>query len=141
VGDGDKKKDIECLVKEKGLEENVIFIGATDDVQKFMNAFDVLALPSRSEGFPVVLIEAQCTGLHCVASTRVPLEADITGLVEYVDCYSDVDGFVTKLNLLDVNDVDRECVAKESSKTIDLKGYNIWENGKRISQLYESFLK
>ena len=117
----------------------MILTGVREDVNKLYSVFDVFCFPSLYEGLGMVLIEAQCTGLHCVASNKVPIEADITGLVEYVDCYSDIDGFVTKLNLLDVNNVDRECVAKESSKTIDLKGYNIWENGKRIQQLYESF--
>ena len=140
IGDGDTKDEVEQLVKQKGLENDVIMIGTTNDVHKYMNAFDVFALPSRFEGFPVVLIEAQCTGLHCVASSNVSNEADITGLVEYADCESSIDEFVEKLNLVAVNNVDRELFAKESAKTIGLKGYSIWDNGARIQSLYETYI-
>jgi glycosyltransferase involved in cell wall biosynthesis len=105
-----------------------------------MNAFDVMALPSRFEGFPVVLVEAQCTGLHCIVSTNVPVEADITGLVEFANCDDDVYEFVEKLNQVAIGDVDRECVATESFVTISRKGYSIWDNGKRIQGLYENYI-
>ncbi|MBE5935392.1 MAG: glycosyltransferase family 1 protein [Lachnospiraceae bacterium] len=141
IGEGENKEKIEALVKEKELDEQVIFIGTTDDVHKYMNAFDVIALPSRFEGLPVVLIEAQCTGLHCVASKAVPVEADVTGLVEFADCEDGVDAFVNAINQFNVNDVDRECVAVESSKTIELKGYSIWDIGSRIQQLYENYIE
>ena len=140
IGVGDTKNDVESLIKQKGLEDDVIMVGTTNDVHKYMNAFDVLALASRFEGFPGVLIEAQCTGLHCVASNNVPIETDITGLVEYADCDDSIDDFVEKLNLVAINNVDRKLFAKESAKTISLKGYSIWDNGARIQSLYETYI-
>ena len=140
IGEGETKEHIMKLVSEKWLENKVIFVGTTNDVHKFMNAFDVMALPSRFEGFPVVLVEAQCTGLHCVVSTNVSAEADITGLVEYANYEDNINEFIKKINLVGLNKVDRACVGVESAKTISLKGYSIWENGARIQELYEKYI-
>ena len=40
----------------------------------------LLLLPSRSEGFGIVLIEAQAMGLSCYASDTVPKETDRGGV-------------------------------------------------------------
>ena len=49
-----------------------------NDVNELMQAMDVFLLPSRFEGLPVVLIEAQAAGLHCICSDRFTTKSDIT---------------------------------------------------------------
>jgi glycosyltransferase involved in cell wall biosynthesis len=43
--------------------------------------FDVFVMPSRFEGLPLVLIEAQAAGLACVVSDAIAREAIATPLV------------------------------------------------------------
>jgi len=71
VGAGENKQNIEKLAKQYGIEKNVIFYGVTNDIPSIMMAMDVFVFPSRFEGFGNVLIEAQATGLPCVASKSV----------------------------------------------------------------------
>jgi glycosyltransferase involved in cell wall biosynthesis len=52
------------------LGSRVHFLGALDDMPVFYQALDVFCLPSRSEGLPMALLEAQASGLPVVA-TRV----------------------------------------------------------------------
>jgi len=68
VGDGPLKKEIEQRCKEKNL--NVLFAGKIphDEIPKYMNAMDVMILPSRNEGFGAVVIEAQSCGVPVVGS-------------------------------------------------------------------------
>ena len=139
VGDGENKEVIKKLVISNNLQDNVIFVGNTDEIHKYMMAFDVLALPSKFEGVPLVLIEAQSTGLPCVASTQVSIEADITGLVEFED-YLDEEHYAQKLNKAHTKGIDRERLAVESRKTICLKGYSIWDNAKRVEELYNVYI-
>lgn len=139
IGEGDNYDEIKELVKLEKLEDCVIFVGTTDDVNKYMMAFDVFALPSRFEGLPLVLVEAQCTGLPCVASREVSVEADITGLVDYED-YEETELYANKLNSVHNRNYDREVTAKETRKTICLKGYSIWDNAKRIEELYDVYI-
>lgn len=140
VGEGEELEYIKELVKDEKLENDVIFIGTTDEVNKYMMAFDALALPSRFEGLPLVLVEAQCCGLPCVASTNVSIESNITGLVDFVDYDKDIDIFVDKLNTINVRNRERAVIAEEAIKTIKLKGYSICDNGKRIEELYEVYI-
>ena len=64
----------------------VTFLGVRTDVADLLRAMDVFAMPSHYEGLPVVLIEAQATGLRCVVSSAVTREADLgLSLIRYVD--------------------------------------------------------
>lgn len=70
VGDGAERSSLETLSRDLHLEGFVRFTGARDDVARLLSAFDVFALSSRSEGLPLVLLEAQACALP-VVSTRV----------------------------------------------------------------------
>ena len=72
VGDGGERESLEQLVKDLDLESSVTFTGkvANEKVPEYMAASDVFVLPSLSEGFPVVTLEAMASGLPIVA-TRV----------------------------------------------------------------------
>ena len=50
-----------------------------------MQAMDIFVFPSKYEGFPVALVEAQAAGLKCLVSDTITKDVDITGLVEFID--------------------------------------------------------
>lgn len=85
IGSGYLQKKIENDVKEKGLEEKVIFTGVRQDVNNLIQAMDIFLFPSLYEGLGIVSIEAQVSGLHVFASTKVPRESDITGLCSFIE--------------------------------------------------------
>jgi glycosyltransferase involved in cell wall biosynthesis len=62
--------EAECrhLTSALGLEAHVRFVGYRRDVPAFMRTFDVFALPTRSEPFGKVVIEAMAAGCPVVAS-------------------------------------------------------------------------
>lgn len=57
-GDGPLKPQIEDVVKQKGLENRVIFYGFTSGVHNYIHKADILLLPSIIEGLPGVILEA-----------------------------------------------------------------------------------
>ena len=83
VGDGHLRGKMEGRAKQKGLD--VLFTGLLDqpEVAKYMNAMDVMVLPSRNEGFPTVVIEAQACGTCVVGSSNGGIP-EATGFREYV---------------------------------------------------------
>jgi glycosyltransferase involved in cell wall biosynthesis len=62
VGDGPQAASVRSLVERCGLSDRVMLPGALDG-RRLMPAFDVLALTSRYEGLPYVLLEALLAGL------------------------------------------------------------------------------
>ena len=78
IGEGDQKKAIEKKVGDLGLQSSVRFLGSRDDVNDWLQVFDVFVLPSKFEGLPVSLIEAQTAGCLCMISSEQPEEAIVT---------------------------------------------------------------
>lgn len=56
------------LAQDLDISKNVRFVGSIDDVPGFLSQIDIFALPSRSEGFGISLVEAMTMGIPCVAS-------------------------------------------------------------------------
>lgn len=78
IGSGGLQNKIRQKVREYALESAVIFAGNLENVSDYMSAMDLFLFPSLYEGMPVVLVEAQCSGLKCIISDTVPEEAGIT---------------------------------------------------------------
>lgn len=77
VGDGDTKQDIENKAFELGVSDSVRFLGDRSDVPDLMCAMDIFIMPSLYEGLPMVLVEAQASGLPCLISDAIPPDCEI----------------------------------------------------------------
>ncbi len=75
IGDGDLRDQMLNRIKKYGIEDNVLYLGRREDIQKFYNAMDCFLLPSLYEGLPVVGVEAECCGLPVFFSTEIAKES------------------------------------------------------------------
>ncbi|MGV3026908.1 glycosyltransferase family 1 protein [Clostridium thermobutyricum] len=91
IGDGSEKKDIYDLCCEKEIINSVRFLGNRSDVDKIMKIFDTFLFPSLYEGLGIVLVEAQASGLKCIASNTIPKEVDLTGNVRFIGLQEDLE--------------------------------------------------
>lgn len=69
IGNGEQKEQFELIIREKGLEKNVILAGYIEHAVEYLKAFNIFLLPSLKEGLPYVLLEAGAAGLPVVATT------------------------------------------------------------------------
>lgn len=85
VGQGSLADAYSAQAASLGLCDRVIFLGQRDDMPDVYPAFDLVCLPSRNEGLPLSIIEAQACGLPVVAtdvgSVREGLCPDVGALV------------------------------------------------------------
>lgn len=77
VGDGDLRNQIEIEAKNKGIHENIQFVGLRSDIPVMLHSMDIFVFPSLYEGLGLVLLEAQASGIPCVVSEAIQPEADI----------------------------------------------------------------
>lgn len=81
AGDGVMRQPIEEKRKELGLEEKVILLGVRTDTAALLQAMDVFLFPSKYEGLPIAMVEAQCSGLPNLVSDVITPDVDVTPLV------------------------------------------------------------
>jgi len=68
VGDGPERSNSERLVRSYQIEEHVHFMGKQDNIEEFIGISDLLLLPSETESFGLVALEAMACEVPVVAS-------------------------------------------------------------------------
>lgn len=77
VGEGPERAAIEQAALAMGIEDEVILPGFLDRPYRFLGHFDMLALSSRSEQFPISVVEGMAAGLPIVS----PPVGDVPAMV------------------------------------------------------------
>ena len=68
IGDGPERTTAEWLVRQKGLANDVIFMGKQNQVQELLCLADVMLLPSDLESFGLAALEGMACGVPAVCS-------------------------------------------------------------------------
>lgn len=68
VGAGPEREAVLGMAQGLELGDRAIFVGERSDIREIMSASDVFVLSSRWEGLGLVISEAMCVGIPCVAS-------------------------------------------------------------------------
>ena len=101
IGDGPLRPKITQQIEQTGLAAQVTLAGLRSDVPRLLGAMDLLALPSVSEGLPLVLIEAQCAGVPVFASAIPPAREAVAPVFhKYLRNPYDVSGLAEGMLLL-----------------------------------------
>jgi len=85
AGDGPLLANYKMKVKKLGIEKNFYFLGFIDRIYEYLSMLDIFVLSSRTEGLPMVLLEAMSVGCPAVCSHvgGIPevIENNINGLL------------------------------------------------------------
>jgi glycosyltransferase involved in cell wall biosynthesis len=82
VGEGTCRRALEDQAARLGMTDAVRFLGHRTDVRAILASADVFALPSRSEGLPLALVEAMAARVPCVATTVGGVPEAMAGFAE-----------------------------------------------------------
>lgn len=140
IGDGPDREAIEKMVKEKDLLDCVIFYGQSTRVPCLMSAMDVFVLPSNFEGTPIVLLEAQASGMKCVTSADFPKDASIA--IIHLDLEKNDTVWASEILQAEQENWGlRLEKSKEYRNYLISNQYDAQEIGKELSKYYSSTLK
>jgi len=135
VGDGELRPQVEQKIKEYNLEDRIVLLGPRDDANKWYSALDCLVMPSLFEGLPFTLVEAQAAGLSCVVSNAVSSDANITGLIEYVDLNQSTK--VWAEHILKTCEKERLDTKEQLKKA----GYSIQDTAEQVDKIIQTSLE
>jgi glycosyltransferase involved in cell wall biosynthesis len=68
IGDGPERDELRRATAQAGLEQSVLLAGYRSNARTLLPLFDVFALPSKTEGTPVSVLEAMEAGIPVVAT-------------------------------------------------------------------------
>lgn len=137
VGEGYMESAIKEKINEIGedAKNKVSLLGSRQDVNRLLQAFDVFILPSKHEGLPVAIIEAQTAGLICLASDRVTSEVDVTGLCRFLPINDGVDIWVKEI----LNSQKHE--RKDTTQQVADNYYDVEVSAKMLERYYFDLVK
>jgi len=135
IGDGHEHENIRRLVKQYGLIDRVVFTGRIRNVNKMLQALDLMLFPSRFEGLPNVVLEWQASGLPCLISANITTECAVSDLVSFLP--------INNYNLwideiLKFSHVDRVNTSIEGVEKLRTNGFDIEENVMQLFNYYEA---
>ena len=119
LGSGSEEQALKAQVKRLGLK-NVEFVGRVGDVTPYYKKAAIFALPSRNEGFVMVLLEAMAYYLPAVAfSCKAGVSEVIKdGINGYLVPPNNMKAFAQKMNLMIGNKEERQLMGKNASELI-----------------------
>lgn len=137
IGDGPLRPYLEAEVAHRGLMGMVTMTGIIDNVNEFLNAMDLVLMPSLYEGLPLTLIEQQANGLKCVVADTVTREADKTQSLTFLSLNAPVSVWAdTILDILKDEKCDRLNRSHLNIEKIASCGYSIQEEAKKLNAYY-----
>ena len=135
IGDGELKSVIEKQIADADLTENIFVLGNITEAARFLKAFDMFVLASKSESYGYVLHEAGLAGVPIIA-TNVGGITDIiidqqTGLLVPPD---NVNALIIAINTLLTNPTQR--VNYASTLQIELQKRTVTKMTRQTESLY-----
>jgi len=128
VGEGYLQKDLINLSKSLGIKDKVHWLGKTEYIKEFLSKIDLFILPSRYEGFGLVLLEAMVAKKSIIAANNSAIPevlgktyeglfstGDAIALAQQIkaaindDSFSErlVQSYTSQLNLFDPSEMNR----------------------------------
>ena len=109
----------EELIKKYGLEDQVLFMGETKEVEEVLRKSEICAFPSKFEGFSLAQTEAMAVGLPVIGFDYCPgvnelIKDGVNGFL-----VKDVNEFADKLNTLIEDEVLRKNMGQMARKVSD----------------------
>lgn len=122
-------------IAEFGVEDYITLIGLHKDVPMLMKKADAFVLPSKFEGMPLTVIEAQASGLPCVLADTFSHEVDFgLGLLDWHSLDEGAEQWAVALeNAVNVQRADKADVIK----AINNGGFDARLYAQKIMKLYQ----
>ncbi len=138
IGDGPEKAGAEHLARELGVERDVLFLGNQDCMEELLPMADIFLLPSSSESFGLVALEAMSAEVPVVASNAGGLPEVIDhGVTGFLHDPGHIAGFVSSALRLLQDEPMRRAMGRRARKVARTR-FDVDDMVSRYIQVYDS---
>ena len=140
IGEGPEKESVEQQCMALGIMNKVIFFGKSNEIDKILGFSDLFLLPSQTESFGLVALEAMASGVPVISSNTggIP-EVNIQGISGFLSNVGDVDD-MTKNALHILSDAKRLEQFKVNARQEALK-FDLHTIVPKYEAIYQKTLK
>ena len=140
IGEGPEREKAEQLCTELNIENKVVFLGNSNEVNKILCFSDLFLLPSETESFGFSALEAMASGVPVVSSNSGGLpEVNINGVSGFLSPVGDIKSMSQNAIHILKNKTDLE-VFKKGAKSTALK-FDIHQIVPAYEEIYKTALK
>jgi len=135
VGEGPERGALTRLAEEVGVGDRLALPGWSDEPRAHLSTFDVFALPSRFEGFPLAVLEAMLAELPVVASDVGSVaEAVVDGETGILVAPDDVDALAAGIARV-LHDGDRAALGRAGRRRV-LERFSVEQMAREFEAVY-----
>ena len=138
VGTGPDEENIKSRVKEHPYKNRIILYGETDNPTALYSAMDIFVFPSRYEGLPIVLLEAQISGLPCIVSDKVTREVDL-GDINWQSINDDPKQWAKAILSVECR-LEMKRIAYREDHLEKIQSYDITQSVKQLDKIYADLM-
>ena len=139
IGDGIMKDSVTNETIRRGLIENITFIKKTDKVYQYLMAMDYFIFPSRYEGLPMAVLEAQATGLPCFLSNAISQEVKVGSDTLFLELKESAKKWAECI--LNYEIIDRGSISDNNIRQLQEKGFDIRKSAQELQNIYLSLCR
>ena len=140
IGEGPARDNAERLCAQLGIQDRVVFLGNSNEINKILCFSDLFLLPSETESFGLSALEAMASGVPVISSNTGGLpEVNIDGVSGYLSAVGDVE-CMSKNALKILKNNNTLQAFKTASKSVASK-FDIHPIVSRYESVYEKALK
>lgn len=138
LGEGPLMEDTRKLAEELGVADRVHFLGNHKNIADYYQAMDYFVYPSRYEGMPGTIVEAQASGLPCLMSDTICREVIVTELVETMSIEKEPKVWAEELQRRMDALVPKQENRKKYAAKMAAAGFDVQAQAERMMRFYES---
>ena len=143
VGDGSRRQEMEELAGSLGIKDKVIFAGNHNDVYNYYKLMNLIIFPSRYEGLPGTIVEAQASGVPSLISTAITDSVGVTSLVRFLGLDESADKWAEDALLLydSVQKAKIEEGWEAPAELLKAAGFDVNSQVVMLEKLYKDMVK
>lgn len=132
LGEGGGMEAAKKQAEDLGISDRVLFAGNKRNVYDYYQAMDYFVYPSRFEGLPGTVVEAQVSGLRCLMSDSICTEVMATELVHAMSIQDAPERWAEYI--VDTQDYERSGRREQMEKA----GFDVKAQARVMTRFYET---